>query len=132
MSRVRETGKPGTLFLKEKKAINQKNNSSYHWCQKVTPPVALPLSVELQNDGNESETRQSKQNNFHRCPGASKAVGKEEEKESNASRTLNANLGEKQARERRGFQRLLCFQLSPAESVGSRRKGSWVLSALWP
>lgn len=66
------------------------------------------------------------------CPGASKAVGKEEEKESNASRTLNANPGEKQARERRGFQRLLCFQLSPAESVGSRRKGSWVLSALWP
>lgn len=65
------------------------------------------------------------------CPGASKAIGKGDLEESKATRLLCINPGDKQPHEGRGFQGLLCFQLLPEERVGSRRKGSRVLSALW-
>ena len=53
------------------------------------------------------------------CSGASKAMGKRDIKESNASRTINANPGDKQARETR-IPRAALF--SPAE-CGWQKKG---------
>lgn len=66
------------------------------------------------------------------CLGASEAMGKGDQEDSNAARLLYVNPGDKQVHERRGFQGLLCFQLQPEERMSSRGKGSWILSVLRP
>lgn len=126
MSRVRETEKTGTLFLKRRQLTRKNNNITT--CNRNLSLQLLVLTVKGQNGGNESEIRECKQNNFPKCSGASKAMGKGDIKESNASRTLMLILVICRLVRQR-FQGLLCSHL---QSMGGRKKGSLVLSSLWP